>query len=240
MENLKNVQSELKKDSGRAKLVNHDVLKYLKEGELTKEQVAVLIGQWYYPLANFPFFLSSCIAHIKETSIQTFLSDILHEELGCGDPAQSHLKLYETTMADAGFSMNQIVDVGAFPTTVDLINGYKTAAKKQNDAIGFVYATEVADLAMVSSIGYSVAKISGKTLKELPWADIHIKQEPNHVNNVNNSTDMPLSKEDSTEILESAQNAWRLWALFFEEIGAKINIPFKSIENMEMSDTAVS
>ena len=129
-------------------------------------------------------------------------------------------------MNDAGFVSSEFMNTKAYTATIALVEGYKYAAKDQNRAIGFVYATEVADLAMVSAIGYSVAKFSGKTLKELPWADIHIKQEPNHVNNVNNSIDMPLGEAEVAEILRSAQLCWKLWVGFFEEIGLRINAPF--------------
>lgn len=225
MENLKQIQTKLKKDANRNELINHTVLKFLKDEKLSHGQIAKLLSQWYFPLANFPFFLASCISHIKITEIQTFLSDILHEELGCGDPGQSHLALYESTMKDAGFSTAEFINTNAYDATVALVDGYKYAAKNENRAIGFVYATEVADLAMVSSIGYSVANISGKTLKELPWADIHIKQEPNHVNNVNNSIDISVSESDAIEMLKSAQLCWKLWVDFFEEIGSRIGAP---------------
>lgn len=224
MKNLKNLQNILRKDAARLKLINHPVLKYLKDEKLANEQISILLSQWYYPLANFPFFLASSIAHIKILDIQTFLSDILHEELGCGDPQQAHLTLYESTMEDAGFLRSDFVNAGAYRATNNLVDGYKKASKDQNEAIGFVYATEVADLAMVSSIGYAVANFSNKTLKELPWADIHIKQEPNHVNNVNNSLDIPIQEDESAVILSSAQSCWKLWSAFFEEIGSKIEI----------------
>ena len=225
MENLKNIQAELKKDENRSELISHPVLKYLKDEKLTHEEVAIVIGQWYYPLANFTFFLASCVAHIKIPAVQTFLCDILNEELGCGDPDQSHLKLFESTMVNAGFSKNEAIDAGAFKASIALVDGYKKAAKTQNTALGFVYATEVADLAMVSAIGYSVANLTGKTLRELPWADIHIQQEPNHVNNVDNSLDVPLGEADSAEILRSARLAWKLWVEFFSEIGTHLSIP---------------
>jgi pyrroloquinoline quinone (PQQ) biosynthesis protein C len=221
--NLNDVQKSLKSDKERLNLVSHPALVRFKESKLSTEQVALILSQWYYPLENFPFFLSASIAHIRIAAIQTFISDILHEELGCGDPTRSHLDLYISTCADAGISKEKVVDRPAFQATKKLVDGYKRSVKKRNTALGFIYATEVCDLAMVSSIGTALAKVTGKTIKELPWVDIHLRQEPNHVNKVEESLNVELTEEDFQEIITSAREMWALWINFFTEINSKLN-----------------
>ncbi|RKR04560.1 pyrroloquinoline quinone (PQQ) biosynthesis protein C [Flavobacterium sp. 90] len=220
---LSELQKTLKNDEQRNLLISHPVLKHFKEVMLSKDEVSMIIGQWYYPLQNFPYFLSSSISHLQNLSIQTFLSDILHEELGCGNPENSHLDLYISTCTEIGLEKEKIVNSPAFEATKKLIDGYKASAKKQNSALGFIYATEVADLAMVSSIGATLAFISNKSIKDLPWVDIHIQQEPNHVNNVDNAIDLEFSSEDFNEILFHAKKMWTLWIEFFDEIGENLS-----------------
>lgn len=219
---LSDVQKILKSDKQRKRLISHDTLKLFKENKLNEKQVSIIVGQWYHPLQNFPYFLSSCISHMKEGSIQTFISDILYEELGCGNPKNSHIDLYISTCTDSGLNKEVVVNSAPFSATKNLINGYKNSVKNQNSALGFLYATEVADLAMVSSIGWALGNLTNKSPQNLPWVDIHIQQEPNHVNNVDNSLELEFEEEDVQEILESAQKMWKLWIYFFDEIGEEI------------------
>jgi pyrroloquinoline quinone (PQQ) biosynthesis protein C len=221
---ISEIQELLKKDPKRLELINHPVLKMFKSKQLTKKQVENILGQWYHPLDNFPFFLSSCISHIRIMEIQTFISDILYEELGCGLPEDSHLRLYEETMTNQGYDPKAVTQSKPFAATEALINGYKQASKKQNTALGFLYATEVADLAMVSSIGAAVGNNTNRKIAELPWVDVHIRQEPNHVNKVNSSLTVELTELDETEIIASAKQMWKLWIGFFEEISEKIKL----------------
>ena len=220
--NLNDLQNILKSDANRNKLISHPVLKAFKEKSLNKDQVSTIVGQWYHPLQNFPFFLSACISHIEITPIQTFISDILHEELGCGDPSESHLDLYISTCEDAGMERDKIVNSTALSATHKLIEGYKKSSKSQNTALGFIYATEVADLAMVSSIGTAIANLCGKSTKDLPWVDIHVQQEPNHVNKAESSLNVNFDEEDLSIIQSSARSMWNLWIDFFDQIGMEL------------------
>ena len=62
MENLKQIQGTFKKDANRVELINHHVLKFLKDEELNHEQIAKLLSQWYFPLANFPLVRQHLVA----------------------------------------------------------------------------------------------------------------------------------------------------------------------------------
>ena len=57
-------------------------LKELKNecGMLSKEQIVIILGQWFHPLHYFPSFLSRSISVSPEIETQTFVSRILWEE----------------------------------------------------------------------------------------------------------------------------------------------------------------
>ena len=226
---FKTIQKRLKSEQGRRELIAHPVLSAFKSQKLERKDVETILGQWYHPLHNFPYFLSSCVSHIDLLDVQTFISDILHEELGCGDPKMAHITLYESTMIDAGYSAEAVSKSPRFESTEKLIEGYKKAAKSRNSALGFLYATEVADLAMVSSIGFAVCLNANKEIGDLPWVDIHVQQEPGHVENVDNSINFDLTEQDANEILSSAKEMWRLWINFFEEIGENCSISLEEL-----------
>ena len=213
---LESIQDILVKNSLKKELTNHPVLAKYRSTTLEKDQVATILGQWYYPLSNFPYFLSSLIAHTSSINIQTFISKILYQELGCGDPAMTHLKLYISTMTDVGFDEDAVAKAPMTDATKALLDGYKKSVKNEFTGLGFLYGTEVADLAMVSSIGKAVSNCTG--VKKLPWVDIHVQQEPDHVASVNSSLDFFVSEEEEALILNSAEEMWKLWIAFFESI----------------------
>src|SRR5215216_4532455 len=77
-----------------------------RAGELSKDQLATLLGQWYHPLHYFPVFLSRIISMAPSLEMQTYICRILWQELGEGDPARSHEKLFIETFVDIGIEQD--------------------------------------------------------------------------------------------------------------------------------------
>jgi len=152
--------------------------------------------------------------------VQTQISRILWQELGEGDSKMSHERIYISTMTDAGFSYADTASAAPFGDTQDLIEGYRQASESYFAGLGFMYGTEVADLHMVSTIGKLVRQCSNK--KELPWVDIHVKQEPSHVESSKNTLIPPYCEGEQKEIVSGAERMWILWTNFFRKIEAVI------------------
>jgi pyrroloquinoline quinone (PQQ) biosynthesis protein C len=140
----------------------------------------------------------------------------LSEELGEGNPERAHERIYIETMTAAGFSRQEITEAPPLASTRELIQGYERASSAPISALGFMYGTEVADLAMVSGIGVAVRRVSG--MKNLPWVDIHVLQEPHHVDAASNALEPKLSDEQYGSVVASAEEMWRLWIAFFSEL----------------------
>lgn len=201
----------------RKELIHHPFLKEIRTGgSISKEAVGTLLGQWWYPLDFFPTFLSRSISVLPDRDMQTALSKILYQELGEGRPANSHGKLFITTMADAGFPEEVTTQAPAFPETRQLVDLYEETSHNPLRALGAVYGTEVADLAMVSGVGQAVRAVSG--VKELPWVDIHVLQEPEHVEQASEALEPNFSAEEEAEIQGAAEDMWRHWIAFFDRI----------------------
>jgi pyrroloquinoline quinone (PQQ) biosynthesis protein C len=109
----------------------------------------------------------------------------LSEELGEGNPERAHERIYVETMTAAGFSRQEVTEAPPLASTRELIQGYERASTAPISALGFMYGTEVAELAMVSGTGEAVRRVSG--MKNLPWVDIHVLQEPHHVDEASNA-----------------------------------------------------
>lgn len=210
------VLDSLKNHPLRKDLIHHHFFSEIKSGLLTHSEVAIFLGQWWHPLHYFPNFLSRSISVVPWLETKTAICDILSEELGEGDPAMAHERIYLETMAAAGFSHQEVAEAPPLESTRKLIKGYESASTEHASALGFVYGTEVADLAMVSGIGAAVRQVSG--MKNLPWVDVHVLQEPNHVDKASSALEPELSSDDYQQVVSSAEEMWRLWIAFFSEL----------------------
>src|SRR5215207_8702291 len=136
----------------------NELVTFLKElknecGMLSKEQIVIILGQWFHPLHYFPTFLSRLISVTPEIRTQTFVSRILWEELGKGDPQDAHEKIYIETITDGGFAVSDVAEAPPLPATERLLAGYEKASSGPLSGLGFLYGTEVMDLQMVGTIG---------------------------------------------------------------------------------------
>ncbi|MEG4288205.1 iron-containing redox enzyme family protein [Microcoleus sp. C2C3] len=164
----------------------------------------------------FPTFLSRTIAVMPKMEIKTAISKILFQEVGEGNPVKAHENIYIKTMTNVGFKREVVTDAVPFYATKQLINGYEEASGNYLRGLGFLYGTEVADLVMVSGIGEAVCRVTGK--KKLPWVDIHVAQEPEHVEKANEATNPMFSPDEEALVVQGAEEMWNLWIAFFDRL----------------------
>nr|QEO74561.1 hypothetical protein [uncultured bacterium] len=205
--------------------IRNNLVRYLKElkndcGVLSREQVIVILGQWFHPLHYFPDFLSRLISVSPDIETKTSISRILWQELGEGDPRQAHEKIYVETIADGGFVAEQVTNAEAHPATRALVAGYRKASEGHLSGLGFMYGTEVVDLPMVATIGELMRRCTGR--RELPWVAIHVKQEPEHVEHSNHALRPILTEDERRRVVASAEEMWTLWLDFFTSIRGRI------------------
>jgi len=213
---MQGITEKLEENPLRKKLIHHSFFKEVRSADLTPEKVGVFLGQWWHPLHYFPNFLSRTIDAVPLLEMKTAVCKILNQELGEGDPSRAHERIYVTTMETAGFDRQTVAEAEPFAETRRLVERYEQASAERLSALGFVYGTEVADLAMVAGIGNAVRRVSG--LKDLPWVDIHILQEPDHVEQASGALEAGLSDNEIQEITTYAEEMWSLWIAFFDRL----------------------
>jgi pyrroloquinoline quinone (PQQ) biosynthesis protein C len=190
-------------------------------GKLTRDQVSIVLGQWFHPLHYFPMFLSRMISVSPNIATQTQISRILWQELGEGDSTRAHETIYISTMTEAGFDEDRVGKAAPFKATRELVDGYRKASADYLPGLGFTYGTEVADLAMVSTIGALVRNCSNSEV--LPWVDIHTEQEPDHVHSSSMTLILPFNEDERMAIIDNAEQMWRLWIAFFKQVRASLS-----------------
>jgi Iron-containing redox enzyme len=210
----------LSESSVRSELVAR--LDELKQrcGTLERPQVLTILGQWYHPLHYFPTFLARLIAVTPGLSSKTFISRILWQELGEGDPLGAHENVYLSTIADGNFVPEAVAGAPPSEATRELIRGYEEASERYLSGLGFLYGTETVDLPMVSTVGELMAKCTGKD--DLAWVNIHVKQEPEHVESSNEALRPAFTASEQRKIINEAEQMWALWIGFFQSIEKEI------------------
>lgn len=213
---LETLATRLDDNSLRKQFASHEFFRRVQSAPLRKEQVSVFLGQWWHPLHYFPTFLARCVAVLPDIESKSAISLILNQETGCGNAARAHEVVYGDTMERAGFSRDQVTGSAAFPETAQLVAGYERAAAERLSALGFIFATEVTDLMMVSGIGTAVERVTG--VRDLEWVRIHVEQEPDHVEEANHATMRAFLPEEEDLIIARAEEMWSLWIAFFDRL----------------------
>lgn len=214
------LSSRLKAHPSRLRLVEHEVFARIRTAPLSIEGTAILLGQWWHPLHYFPTFLARSVAVLPDIESKCAVAKILYQETGEGDPRRAHEVVYVETMTRAGFSAEQVAEAAPFQETRELVEGYERASADRYQALGFLFATEFADLAMVSGIGTAVRRTTG--VGDLDWVDIHVRQEPDHVEEADCTMLESFSSDEQGRIAVDAESMWRLWIGFFDRLETQL------------------
>lgn len=190
--------------------------------ELTKEQTAILIEQWWHPLHYFPTFLARCVAVLPDIASKSAITRILNQEAGGGVVSRAHEVIYADSMDKCGFDRGRVTGTDPYPETAELVEGYRKASEGRESALGYIFATETTDLLMVSSIGKAIERTTGVTDNE--WVNIHVAQEPDHVEEANHALLADFSTAERDAVLDAANELWRLWTAFFDRLASETGV----------------
>ena len=213
----------LKSNKLRQKLITHPFFDKIASADLSRGQVATFLGQWWHPLHYFPVFLSRLISVAPQIHVKTAISKILFQELGEGDAARAHEVIYVDTMTPLGFGRSDVSGAAPLPATARLVAAYAESSAEMLAGLGFLYGTEVADLAMVSGIGTAVRRVTSAT--RLAWVDIHVQLEPEHIARANDTVALGFSEAEEMALLAGAEAMWRHWIAFFDELERAVFVP---------------
>lgn len=200
----------------RGQLCSHPFFRSVHDRPINKSQAAMFIGQWWHPLHYFPTFLARCVAVLPDIESKCAIANILSQESGEGNPSRAHEAIYIDTMRRAGFERSEIVAMPPFAETKALVTGYRQASRSALSAFGFVFATEVSDLAMVSGIGNAVSRATGA--RDLEWVNVHVQQEPDHVEEADHALLRDFQPAEASVVMSNAELMWRLWIRFFDRL----------------------
>lgn len=202
---------------------DHRFFAAVDAAEFTEAQAEILIEQWWHPLHYFPTFLARCVSVLPDIASKSAITAILNQETGGGHVDRAHEVIYTESMDKCGFSAAKVTGAVPYPETAALVEGYRTASEQRESSLGFIFATETTDLLMVSSIGKAIQRTTGVTDNE--WVDIHVAQEPEHVEEANHALTADFTPEQEQAVLDAADEMWRLWTAFFDRLATEADVP---------------
>jgi pyrroloquinoline quinone (PQQ) biosynthesis protein C len=205
------IENEVHRD-----FVAHEFFEQVHASVLTHEHVEVFLGQWWHPLHYFPTFLARCISVLPDIESKSAIARILSQEAGVRSVKAAHEVIYANSMGKAGYDEQAVTGTAPFEETAALVAWYEECSGDRCAALGGIFATEVTDLIMVSAIGEAVKKESGT--ERNAWVDIHVTQEPDHVDQATNALFSGLTVEEEQAVLDSAEEMWRRWTAFFDRL----------------------
>jgi len=201
---------------------DHPFFRAVDTADLTTDQAAVLIEQWWHPLHYFPEFLARCVATLPDIAAKSAIARILNQETGGGDATKAHEVIYVDSMRRCGFDPQRVCGSPPYGETAALVYGYRAATDHRESALGFIFATETTDLLMVSSIGTTIERTTG--IADNEWVAIHVSQEPDHVEEANQALLADFTSTEEQAVLEAAEEMWRLWTAFFDRLAIESGI----------------
>lgn len=204
------------------KFRDHPFFAAVDTADLTRNQAASLIEQWWHPLHYFPTFLARCVAVLPDIASKSAITRILNQEAGGGVVSRAHEVIYVDSMEKTGFDRARVTGTAPYPETAALVEGYRRASEARETALGFIFATETTDLLMVSSIGKAIERTTGITDNE--WVTIHVEQEPDHVEEANHALLSGFSAAEEDAVLRAANEMWQLWTDFFDRLVAETGV----------------
>lgn len=192
------------------------------EQEVTVDQVEIFLGQWWHPLHYFTTFLARCVATMPDVESKASITAILHQEAGAGPGRKAHETIFHESLAEIGFAASVTTGTEPYEETAALVAGYERASYERLAALGSVFATEVTDLLMVSSIGAAVHRATGTD--DNLWVRIHVSQEPEHVEEASSTMLQGFTADEETVLIREADRMWELWIGFFDRLSAETGI----------------
>jgi len=201
---------------------DHPFFAAVDTAELTAEQATLLIEQWWHPLHYFPTFLAGSVAVLPDIASKSAIARILNQETGGGVVSDAHEVIYADSMQKCGFDRDRVTGAAPYEETAALVEGYRKASEGRETALGFIFATETTDLLMVSSIGKAIERTTGITDNE--WVNIHVAQEPDHVEEANHALLADFTAEQQDAVIRAAEEMWRLWTKFFDRLAVEADV----------------
>jgi pyrroloquinoline quinone (PQQ) biosynthesis protein C len=216
------LSDRLAADPAYRRFVDHPFFAEVTSRPLSHNQVEVFLGQWWHPLHYFTTFLARCIAQLPDVAAKSAITRILSQEAGVRSAKAAHEVIYANSMEKAGYDRDIVTGSAPFPETAALVDCYARCSRTHLGALGGIFATEVTDLLMVSAIGAAVRRESGTASNA--WVDIHVQQEPDHVEEANNALLSGFSAEQEETVLAAARDMWRSWTAFFDRLSTETGV----------------
>jgi pyrroloquinoline quinone (PQQ) biosynthesis protein C len=195
----------------KERVTGHSFLEDCRKG-VGLEVLSTFFRQYWHLLHNFPDFVMGVAVESGDIAVKSHISKIAYQELGEGNPAKAHENLFFGTLGLLGFSVKELTTTAPHESTQALVEAFHRGSCDYLYGLGILYATETVDLGIVSALGASLRFLA--PCSTLGWVDVHVKQEPDHVESASEAISWDFTPEQTAVIEAAAIEGWLLWEKF--------------------------
>jgi pyrroloquinoline-quinone synthase len=208
-------------------LWTHPLLARCQAGELNLADVRILVVQMYHFSCAFNRILASILAVCPDEASQFVIFQNLFDEMGEGNPAQSHPELFRRFIRAIGIADADLVTIPALPETQAMIDTYIGLAAKYGDlaALGAVcFASEGIVNTLYTQIYHGIQGCGPIDPADLIFFDLHINVDGDHAANLANLILPRLQSEaEAMPVQQAIAAAMDARVRFFDGILAQMN-----------------
>ncbi|MDO9708035.1 iron-containing redox enzyme family protein [Paracraurococcus lichenis] len=220
------IMSAINEKIARSRAWSNPVFERSRRGPWSCEDARVIGFEYLAFTAAFPKMLSALCARVDDDGMRALLVEILHSELGSGNPENAHARLFVRLLAsclDAQEVTRALAErpQGRLPSTRDFLRGLQAlyAEAPLSRALGAQYALEFQADNMLESLsrGFHAMRLDERNLE---FFRVHEVEEKDHIRLMQIALQRLLHNgEDKEELMQGAQACTGLFSAFWHGIG---------------------
>lgn len=188
----------------------HPVIGKLEHGELTRGQIAGMMGQIYRQTVEVVRWLGYLYAKcpIMEVRREVF-NNLMEEELGSFSGTEGHFHLAARVAVAAGADRKTLDEVALMPATAALIElGEELFYRDPRWIVGFgaAFGFEYQSPQAFEAIGKALKKVYGMSREEVAFFDVHVTADEDHTAGIVRVFDKYATTEEDRQAIREV--AW--------------------------------
>lgn len=198
---------------------NNEFFAHIAKHGLSAGTLRAFIHDYYYWISSFPAILGAAIANDVDPATRYALTQILHSELGSGDPERMHFRLFANLASGLGVRCERVSTEVVRPETKALVHGMKELYGGPDicAALGAQYALERQAFPMITHLARGFKHPSSLRATDYTYIDIHLVEEPEHLSQMNDclvrcvrtSRDVASARGGAVACLDLIASFWR-------------------------------
>lgn len=193
-------------------LADHPLIGKLERGDLTRGQIAGLMGQVYRQTVEVVRWLGMLYAKCPDMGVRReIFNNLLEEELGGFSNTEAHFHLAARTAVAAGAKRDELDAVPLTPQTQRMIDfGEKIFYHDDNwlKPLGLGFGFEYQSPAAYGPIAEALKKSYGMTSDDVAFFEVHVTADEDHADSIVRTYDKFVRSDEERALVPEHSNLY--------------------------------